>query len=148
MSKSEQNLLNFEIKMFSLTYYFGVSQPTLGYYWEDNLTHTILMTAFFFISDPKITGSLVKRCVPKPVERLVEVDQESSNSYVLPLPSRQLSPNLCMSFNFSCMLFNLSEVSYIYLLDAWKAIGCHSYSLFRINVKRPRPDLERLNFSD
>ena len=43
-----------------LNHYLVAPWPNLGYYWGDSLTHPMLITVFF-IFDPKVTGSLVRR---------------------------------------------------------------------------------------
>ena len=39
--------------------YLAAPRPTLGHYRGDSLTHPMLITAFFYIFGPKVTGSLV-----------------------------------------------------------------------------------------
>ena len=49
---------------FFLNCYLAAPRPTLGHYRGDSLTHPMLITAFFYIFDTKVTGSLVTRLGP------------------------------------------------------------------------------------
>ena len=47
--------------------YLAAPWPTLDHYWGDSLNHLMLITVFnLSIISPKVTGSLIKSCVPKP----------------------------------------------------------------------------------
>ena len=44
--------------------YLAAPRPTLGHYLRGSLTHPILVTTFFRIFDPEVTGSLLTRLGP------------------------------------------------------------------------------------
>ena len=50
--------------LFFFNCYLAAPRPTLGHYRGDSLTHPMLITAFFYIFDLKVTGSLVTRLGP------------------------------------------------------------------------------------
>ena len=47
------------IYIYIFNCYLASPRPTLGHYRGDSLTRPMLITAFFYIFDPKVTGSLV-----------------------------------------------------------------------------------------
>ena len=49
---------------FFFNCYLAVPRPTLGHSWGDSLANPMLITAFFYIFDPKVTRSLVTRLGP------------------------------------------------------------------------------------
>ena len=54
----------FVLKIFFFNCYLAVPRPTLGHSQGDSLTNLMLITAFLYMFDPKVTGSLVTRLGP------------------------------------------------------------------------------------
>ena len=60
-NRSHLSLIN---SFFFFNCYLAAPRPTLGHYQGDSLTHPMLITAFFYIFGPEVTGSLVARLGP------------------------------------------------------------------------------------
>ena len=116
------NLLEIFFFFFFFNCYLTAPRPTLGHYRGDSLTHPMLITAFFYIFDPKVTGSLVARVGSlSPAERLVGFEPGTFRFLLQRLNPLGHSPQSlwlhCYSpRNYFSTLFVIINLSLLYLM--------------------------------